>query len=56
MNKSITLSKAEWDTIIEALHQVVEYTPEFLLDDKDVQKEIKAYNKVQSKLINLLDK
>jgi hypothetical protein len=56
MNKSITLSKAEWDTIVEALHQAVENIPDFLEDDEDVQKEIKAYNKVQSKLIKLLDK
>lgn len=46
----------EWDTIIEALHQAVENIPDFLEDDVDVQKEIKAFNKVQSKLIKLLDK
>jgi len=63
MNKSITLSKAEWNTIIEALHQAVENTSDMIdnpdiLEDviEDVQDEIKVYNKVQRKLIKLLDK
>jgi hypothetical protein len=64
MNNSITLSKAEWNTIIEALYQAVENTSD-MIDNPDILEDtssrmlrmkIKAYNKVQSKLIKLLDK